>query len=295
MKHHFVQFDLAWLKNHRDHRVIFDFKNKIDPIHELADKAPGFIWRLITDSTNSTVSVASLGEDCVFNCTVWESREAMSDWINRNEHAHALERRLLWFNHPIEPDVVMWWIPSTHTPTLEEAIDRLQFLRTHGSNPLAFTLEDKFTPEDSDTYLQQLGHPKLGEARIGLSQARRCVDAYVAAWNEQDIESRLQMLTQVMTKDCIYADPAKYLQGRVAIVDYIHDVQDNYAGATIVRTSKVDVHHYNGRFNWCVIRGDGSSLPVSVDFVDFSRDGRIQRVAGFFGQLNAIDAHHQNT
>jgi len=36
MKHHFVQFDLAWLKNHRDHRDIFDFKNKIDPIHELA-------------------------------------------------------------------------------------------------------------------------------------------------------------------------------------------------------------------------------------------------------------------
>jgi|LauGreDrversion4_2_1035121.scaffolds.fasta_scaffold54357_6 hypothetical protein len=144
---------------------------------------------------------------------------------------------------------------------------------------------DKFTPQDAEAHSQELGHPTLGEARIAEAQAQQCVDAYVAAWNESDVERRLQMLAQVITEDCVYSDPTKYVRGRVAIVDYIREVQANFEGARIVRTSKVDVHHYNCRFNWCVIKGDGTSLPECMDFVEFSRDGRIQSVAGFFGQL----------
>lgn len=93
----------------------------------------------------------------------------------------------------------------------------------------------------------------------------------------------MQMLAQVMTDDGVYCDPAKLAQGRVAIVDYIAQVQAKYAGGRIVRTSTVDVHHYSCRFNWRVVKVDGTPLPESVDIIEFARDGRICRVTGFFG------------
>ncbi len=80
---------------------------------------------------------------------------------------------------------------------------------------------DKFTHQDAEAHSQELGHPMLGEACIADAQAQQCVDAYVAAWNESDVERRLQMLAQVITEDCVYSDPTKYVRGRVAIVDYI--------------------------------------------------------------------------
>ncbi|MCW5230343.1 DUF3291 domain-containing protein [Verminephrobacter eiseniae] len=283
MKHHFAQFNVAWLKKPLDHPDIADFKNGIDPIHELVDKAPGFVWRLIADGHSSATTLRPLGEDGIINFTVWESRKAMANWVYRDEHAGALKRRRDWFHPPMEPGMAMWWIPAGHTPTLEEALDRLQYLRSHGATPLAFAFKDRYTPEDADAYLKEPGRPPLGDPRIGAAQAERCIDAYVAAWNEPDAERRMQKLAQVMTDDGVYCDPAKLAQGRAALVDYIAQVQAKYAGGHIERTSTVDVHHYSGRFNWRAVKVDGTLLPESLDVVEFARDGRICRVTGFFG------------
>lgn len=112
MKYHFAQFNVAWLKKPLDHPDMADFKNGIDPIHELADKAPGFVWRLIADGHSSAITLRPLGEDCLLNFTIWESREAMANWVYRDEHADALKRRRDWFHPPMEPSVAMWWLGS---------------------------------------------------------------------------------------------------------------------------------------------------------------------------------------
>ncbi|MBA2672778.1 DUF3291 domain-containing protein [Ramlibacter sp.] len=284
MNHHFAQFNVAWLKKPFDHPATADFKNAIDPIHDLADKAPGFVWRLIADGHSSATTLRPLGEDGIINFTVWESRDAMAAWVYRSpEHAGALRRRRDWFHPPMEPNVAMWWIPAGHTPTLEEALDRLQYLRNNGATPLAFTYKDKYMPEDAEAYLKEPGKPPLGDAPIGAAQARRCIDAYVGAWNEPEAGTRTQMLAQVMTDDGTYLDPVKVATGRAALVEYIGQVQAKYPGGRVVRTSTVDVHHHACRFHWCVAKADGTRLPESLDIVDFARDGRIRRVLGFFG------------
>ncbi|MES2937612.1 MAG: hypothetical protein V4864_08010 [Pseudomonadota bacterium] len=38
----------------------------------------------------------------------------------------------------------------------------------------------------------------LDDPRIGAAQAERCVDAYIAAWNEPEADQRTQLLAQVM-------------------------------------------------------------------------------------------------
>lgn len=290
MDHHFAQFNVAWLRKPLDHPEIADFKNAIDPVHELADQAPGFVWRLIAEGHDDATALRPLGEDGIINCTVWESREAMAAWVYRHEHGDALKRRRDWFTRPVEPNVVMWWVPAGHTPTLGEALDRLQYLRNTGPTPLAFTFKDKYRPEDADAYLHELGSNPLGAPQVGAQQARRCIDAYIDAWNEPLADRRRQILAQVMTDGSTYVDPNTDLDSRAGLIEYIGEVLDRWPGRRIVRTSEVDVHHLTCRFNWRLVKADGTRAAESVDFVEFARDGRIHGVTGFFGPLPPTEA-----
>jgi heme-degrading monooxygenase HmoA len=155
MNYHFAQFNVAWLRKPLDHPDIADFKNAIDPVHALADQAPGFVWRLIAEGHDDATALRPLGEDGIITCTVWESREAMAAWVYRNEHGDALKRRRDWFHPPVQPNVVMWWHPAGHTPTLDEALHRLQYLRNNGSTPFAFAFKDKYSPGDAEAYMNE--------------------------------------------------------------------------------------------------------------------------------------------
>jgi hypothetical protein len=117
---------------------------------------------------------------------------------------------------------------------------------------------------------------------VGAEQARHCIDAYIGAWNEPDEDKRGQILAQVMTDDGTYVDPDKQMD-RAGVAEYIGDALDKHPGRRIVRTSEVDAHHLVCRFNWRSVNADGTKLPECVDFVEFTNDGRIRRVTGFFG------------
>lgn len=132
--------------------------------------------------------------------------------------------------------------------------------------------------------------PPLVAPGIGVEPARRCVDAYIDAWNEPAAERRRQILAQVMTDDAAYADPAKQMDSRAGLVECIGAALDKDPGRRIVRTSEVDAHNLVCRFNWRLVKADGTHGPESVDFVEFARDGRIRRVTGFFGPLAPTEA-----
>lgn len=124
-----------------------------------------------------------------------------------------------------------------------------------------------------------------GAAPIEAEHARRCVDAYVGAWNEPVAEVRARQLAEAMTVDGAYVDPSKNMDSPAAIAEYIGRALAEFPGRQIVRTSAVDVHHAVCRFNWQLVRPDGTRGPESVDFVEFAADGRIRRVTGFFGPV----------
>jgi hypothetical protein len=53
-------------------------------------------------------------------------------------------RRREWFEAPSEAHLVLWWIPTGHEPTVEEAEERLDYLRAHGPTSHAFTFKQRF-------------------------------------------------------------------------------------------------------------------------------------------------------
>jgi hypothetical protein len=71
--------------------------------------------------------------------TVWASVETLAGYVYRSAHTPFLRRRGEWFERLPEIIVVLWWIPAGTLPTIDEALARLEHLRTHGPTPDAFT------------------------------------------------------------------------------------------------------------------------------------------------------------
>ena len=55
-------------------------------------------------------------------------------------------QRREWFEKPTAPYQALWWIPATHTPTVEEGLKRLELLRENGPGPGAFNFGTTFPP-----------------------------------------------------------------------------------------------------------------------------------------------------
>lgn len=123
------------------------FVEGLDPINALADAAPGFVWRLQDDAGAATSFRITDDDRLLVNMSIWVSVEALQDYVFRSDHTTYLRRRREWFEVPTEPTTVLWWVPSGHQPSLDEAAERLWHLRANGATPYAFTLRDQFPPQ----------------------------------------------------------------------------------------------------------------------------------------------------
>ncbi|WP_437811056.1 DUF3291 domain-containing protein [Sorangium sp. So ce1078] len=148
--HHLAQVNIALPLEPLGSARLADFVSALEPVNALADAAPGFVWRLKTDGGDAT-AVRAFGDDrIIVNMSVWESAEALSDFVFRNpEHAAVMRRRREWFVPMKEAIAVLWWIPAGHIPTVAEAEERLDHLRQHGPTPRAFTFRHLFPAPDA--------------------------------------------------------------------------------------------------------------------------------------------------
>ena len=145
MTWHLAQLNIGRLRAPVDDPSLADFTANLDPINALADTTPGFVWRLQTEEGNATAIRPFPGDDLMaVNMSVWESMEALADYVYRSAHTAFLRRRGEWFERLGEVYLVLWWIPAGTRPTIDEAIARLDQLRTFGPTPEAFTFRHPF-------------------------------------------------------------------------------------------------------------------------------------------------------
>ena len=147
---HLAQVNIGRLRAPIDSPVMEGFRNQLDPINALADRSDGFVWRLQTDAGNAT-DIRPYPDDelMAINMSVWESLEALKQFVYRSAHVAPLRDRGQWFE-PIEaPILALWWIPAGHIPTVGEALERLRHLKAHGPTPHAFTFRQPFPPPDA--------------------------------------------------------------------------------------------------------------------------------------------------
>jgi hypothetical protein len=144
---HLAQLNIGRLRAPMDDPSIDDFRLNLDPINALAEVSPGYVWRLQDESGNAT-NIKLFEDDLeIINLTVWESIDSLADFAYRSGHVEFLRRRREFFEAPAQPIVCLWWIPEGTTPTVDDALRRLEHLRAHGPTPTAFTFRQRFEPE----------------------------------------------------------------------------------------------------------------------------------------------------
>jgi hypothetical protein len=136
------------------------FMALIGPVNALADVAPGFVWRLQDGDGPGATALRPFGPDIMVNMSVWQTLEALQDFTYRSgAHLDAMRRRREWFHKMTEQHLVLWWVPASHLPDLEEAGHRLDLLRCRGPGPLAFTFRE---PHGPPTAIQSRAAANLG-------------------------------------------------------------------------------------------------------------------------------------
>jgi hypothetical protein len=144
---HLAQLNIGRLRAPTSDPLVAEFMAALDEINALAEASPGFVWRFQTEDGNATAVRPFDDDSILINMSVWESVEALADYVYRSDHTSYLRRRREWFERSEDVYVVLWWVPAGHHPTVDEAIERLEHLRSHGPTVEAFTFRRVFTPD----------------------------------------------------------------------------------------------------------------------------------------------------
>jgi hypothetical protein len=141
-----AHLNVATLRHPVDAPEVAEFVDNLDPINKLAEESPGFVWRLRGDILDTDDFRPFDDVNTVVTLSVWESPDALFDYVYRSGHMDFLRRRLEWFERDKAHGAVLWWIPTGHRPTLREAVERLELLRGQGPTRRAFTFRQRFEP-----------------------------------------------------------------------------------------------------------------------------------------------------
>jgi hypothetical protein len=149
MAFHLAQVNIGQPRGPIDGDVMREFVANLDPINAIADGAPGFVWRLQTEDGNATA--ISVFDDLMINLSVWESPEALAEFVYRSAHRDVMVRRREWFERMGDAFMALWWVPAGHRPSVAEAEDRVLHLRAHGPTAYAFTFRQLFPAPDASS------------------------------------------------------------------------------------------------------------------------------------------------
>ena len=151
-RYHLAQVNVGRMRAPIDDPIMEGFRSQLDSINALADRAPGFVWRLQTADGNAT-AIRPYAHDVLMaiNMSVWESLEALQQYVYRSAHVGPLRDRKRWFEPLDGPILALWWVPTGHLPTVDEATERLAHLAQHGPSPAAFTFRSPFPRPDAES------------------------------------------------------------------------------------------------------------------------------------------------
>jgi Domain of unknown function (DUF3291) len=71
---------------------------KLEQINALAERTPGFVWRLQTEDGDATAVRPYPDDDLIMiNMSVWANLESLRGYVFRSAHAAVMRQRREWF------------------------------------------------------------------------------------------------------------------------------------------------------------------------------------------------------
>ena len=143
-----AQLNIGRVRAPLDDPRMAGFVARLDEINALADRSPGFVWRLQTSEGNATYFRPYDDDRILMNMSVWESIETLKNFVYRTVHVELLKQRQEWFENFAGSYLALWWVPAGHIPGIDEAKKRLAYLDQHGPTQFAFNFKTTFQPDE---------------------------------------------------------------------------------------------------------------------------------------------------
>ena len=121
MDYHLAQVNVAIARFAYDDPRFAGFVDNLDRIYDLAESTPGFVWRHLTVDDDREAKQVFAEPNLVFNMSVWESRQALREFVYKSEHAAILRQRADWFVPMNRPVFALWWQSAGTIPTIVES------------------------------------------------------------------------------------------------------------------------------------------------------------------------------
>lgn len=139
---HLAQLNVGRIRYPTDDPRVAEFMGALDAVNALAERSPGFVWRLKDDGSNNATNILVTDDPSfLINMSVWETPEQLEHFVWNTVHKRIYQKKGNWFVPMPTPHFVMWWIPAGHIPTPQEALARLDHLTRHGPSAHAFGWE----------------------------------------------------------------------------------------------------------------------------------------------------------
>jgi len=141
-----AQLNIGIIKGPMDSPLMAEFAANLQRINALAERSPGFVWRLQTEAGDATAIRPFADQNMLVNMSVWRDIAALSAYVYDSAHVELMRRRREWFERMQEAFLVLWWVPEGHRPSVTEAIGKLGILRAKGPTADAFSFHHAFPP-----------------------------------------------------------------------------------------------------------------------------------------------------
>ena len=146
-EHHLAQVNIARLRAPQGDPGNAFFFDNLERVNAIADRSPGFVWRLQDESGDATNIDAFDDPMLIVNLSLWENVDALRAFAFNTIHKKIFERRAEFFEPITHPHAALWWVAKGEIPTTEDAKQRLAHLEANGPTPFAFTFAQQFAPQ----------------------------------------------------------------------------------------------------------------------------------------------------
>ena len=136
--HDLAELNIVLAVDDLDTPTMADFMKALDKVNRIADRSPGFVWRLQDEAGNATGVKYSENPREIVNLSVWQTSADLEHYVWNRVHRQFMKRRADWFVPLDQSYFVLWWVPVGVLHTLAEALDRLAWLRSDGPSAHAF-------------------------------------------------------------------------------------------------------------------------------------------------------------
>ncbi len=145
---HLAQINIGRLIAPQGDPRVQPFFDQLDAINALADRSPGFVWRLQTADGNATDIKPTDDPLFIVNMSVWEDADSLFAFVYKSAHTPVMAKRKDYFERFDGVYQALWWVPAGHEPSVDEGLSRIWRLERFGPSQHAFTFKARFPAPD---------------------------------------------------------------------------------------------------------------------------------------------------